>query len=189
MSRSPNWSVKTVNTKKGTYAIVAGTAYPRILPGKNPTTRIKASLKNKQAFYHDPAVKLSQADLDDINGTEGAPLCFEHKRSDVVGHVSHSWLGDDGNQLRVVARIPLDERGQKIVDEIRSGDITGFSVGYRTNFGDDECETVESKTFHEISLVKKPFFDGCNISMAVAASAESGEAVDGKGFRELIDPS
>jgi HK97 family phage prohead protease len=174
MSSRAGWSVKTVNTKKGSYGLVTGTAYPRVLPGKNATKRLKPNaMKNRQAFYHDPAVKLSQADMDGIDGAEGAPLCFEHNKGDVVGLVSQSWLGDDDNQLRIVARIPLDnERGKKIWSDIQAGDISGFSVGYRTEFDDEQDDVVASKTFHEISLVKKPFFDGCNISRAIMASAD-----------------
>ena len=167
-----SWSVKTVNDKKGSYAIVAGTAYPEVLSDKNPPNKLAARIMTKRQYYNDPAIKLSKENLDDIDGAEGAPLCFEHERTDVVGSVSQTWLGDDGKKLRIVARIPLNERGKKIVDDIQAGEITGFSVGYRPHLDED---VVVGKTFHEISLVKKPFFDGCNISLGVFASGSSSE--------------
>jgi phage head maturation protease len=137
---------------------------------------VRASTRNRREFYNDPAIKVSTHDLDEINGAEGAPLCFEHNKNDVVGTVRHSWLDEDGKRLQIWARIPLNERGRKIVEEIQCGKIKGFSVGYEADMDLPEGAPLEEKqlvekTFHEISLVYDPFFPGCNLTVGVAASA------------------
>jgi hypothetical protein len=174
------WSVRTVNDKSGSYAIVKGRAYPEVLAGANPTRNIKADIGNREEFYRDPAVKLSDDDLDAIDGATGAPICYEHNKSDVVGAVHHSWIdAQDGRCLKVIARIPLKDehgraiaRGERIVEEIRAGKITGFSVGYSNGIG--AGKTLKDKAFHEISLVSEPFFEGCNLTVGVVASNEGG---------------
>lgn len=168
------WSVQTVNTKEGEFAIVKGKAYPKIVPGKNVTRQVKANLANRREVYHDPAITLSQEDMESINGAQGAPLCFEHKRDDVVGQVHHSWIGPDGKCLQISAKIPLNTRGKEIVDGIRTGRIKGFSVGYgaevnceATKDGKSETTNLTSKTFHEISLVERPFFEVSSLFVCV----------------------
>ncbi len=186
MSKKTNWSVKTVNSKKGSYAIVKGRAYPEVVKGKNATKTVKANHTDRKAFYNDPAVKLSDADLDEIDGAEGAPLCFEHDRKDVVGNVHHSWIEDGGRCLQIVGRIPLNERGRKLVDEIQCGKVKGFSVGYGTEMdcpdGNWETKNLTSKTFHEISLVYEPFFEDCNLTVGVLASSKTSPTAEGKVF-------
>lgn len=164
------WSVRTVNTKKGQYAIVAGIAYPSVVQGANRTKAIAASLKSRK-FWSDPAIVLSTDDLDSIDGAEGAPLCVEHNRNDVVGGIHHSYIDHDDPQkgLRIMARIPLNERGRQIVQDIKNKKLNGFSVRYDADLS--RQNKVDSKMFHEISLVNQPHFDGCNLTVSVAASA------------------
>ena len=174
---SNKWSVRTVNTKKGSYAIITGKAYPQVKAGKNDTTTVTAPLRDRHAFYHDPAVQLSEADLDAIEGASGAPLCVEHNRSDIVGHVHHSWVEErDGRCLQIIGRIPMNSRGQRIVNDIRAGKYRGFSVGYGTELqpnGQGQYE-LQGKEFREISLVEEPFFEGCNLTVGVMASRAPG---------------
>ena len=174
------------------YAIIKGKAYPDVLRGANPTRVVKAphlphvSAAAREAFYHDPAVKLSDADLDDINGAEGAPLCVEHNRGDVVGKVHHAWLDEadgSGRCLKITGRIPLDtERGRRIVADIRCGKYKGFSVGYSADLkaGGGGAGLLRSKAFNEISLVAEPFFDGCDLTVGVVASKDSPAVGQGK---------
>ena len=167
------WSVRTINTKKGQYALVTGKAYPQVKAGKNETNQVKAPIHNRQAYYHDPAVQLSEADLDAIEGAAGAPLCVEHNKEDVVGHVHHSWIDEDnGRCLSIIGRIPMNDRGKKVVDDIKSGKFKGFSVGYGTRLQRNGTggHELEEKTFHEISLVEEPFFNGCDLTVGVMAS-------------------
>lgn len=167
------WSVRTVNTKKGEYFVITGKAYPEVKAGKNDTTHVVAPIRNRQAYYHDPAVQLSEADLDEIEGAAGAPLCVEHNRTDVVGHVHHSWVEEDkGRCLKIIGRIPMNERGKRVVEDIKCGKYRGFSVGYGTKLAKtaNGGHELEEKTFHEISLVEEPFFQGCDLTVGVMAS-------------------
>lgn len=170
----PRWSVRTVNTQKGKYAIVSGLAYPSLIKGANPTNRISSSLKNRNEFYHDPALRLTTDDIDALDGAEGAPLCVEHNRRDVVGSVHHTFVDhDDPRQgWKIIARVPLNERGEQVVADIKAGKLNGFSVGYEGSL--EHGRNVKFKTFHEISLVQEPFFDGCNLSVSVRASKKDG---------------
>jgi len=181
-----SWSSQQTKTKKtGSFAIIKGKAYPRVLAGNNPTRRVSTSMHDRDNFYHDPAIKLSESDLDAINRAEGAPLCYEHNRSDVVGQVHHSWLDDnEGKCLQIIGKIPTDTaRGQKIVADIKCGKIKGLSVGYGASLAGGNM--VASKTFHEISLVKEPFFDGCDLTVGVQASSEEKET--GKFFGKHLE--
>jgi len=184
------WSVRTVNTKKGSYAIITGKAYPQVKAGKNETTQVNAPISNRHAFYHDPAVQLSEADLDEIEGANGAPLCVEHNHKDVVGHVHHSWVDErDGRCLQIIGRIPMNERGKQIVKGIQCGKYKGFSVGYGTVLQPDGYggHELQGKEFREISLVEEPFFDGCNLTVGVMASRASGAGYTQGNFRKQFN--
>lgn len=178
MNSSPkSWSVRTATGKKGTYALIYGTAYNEVLPGSNPTTKVRAPSHHRPSFYYDPAVKLSESDLNEIDGAWGAPLCVEHNEADVVGHVAHSWLRDE-KELQITGRIPIKDaegrdipRGQQIVSDIQNGHLRGFSVGYKTDITSDG--ELKEKTFDEISLVREPFFTGCDLTVGVYASKDS----------------
>lgn len=175
------WSKRSKHKKKRNYVSFSGTAYPKVLKGNNPTTEVKASVGDDENFYRDPAVMLSDADLDDFNGTEGAPICVEHDReAGSVGVVKHSWISDsNGRGLKVIGRVYTedeygnpDERGQKVAKKLLQGDFKGLSVGYGMGLVDNSWGTTNltSKTFRELSLCEQPFFDKCLIS--VAASKE-----------------
>jgi len=176
------------------YALISGRAYPDLIKGKNSTTRVKASQHDREAFYRDDAVRLSDEYMSEIDGAIGAPLCYEHRRNDVVGEVTHSWVDEGaGRYMHINARIPLNDRGKKIVDKIRRGKITGFSVGYATRLVEASKKNVREKNFYEISLVKEPFFDGCHLTVGVLASDAAGAGVQhqhhqdtGKSFWELV---
>lgn len=166
----------TQNKKEPRYAIITGTAYPYITKGSNATNVVDVPLptaEERKRFYTHAAVVLSDSDMDDLDGAEGAPLCVNHNRSDCVGRVHHSWI-DSGRALQIVGRIPLNtERGRQVVADIRCGKLKGLSVGYGTVLTEKErgVHRVESKRFHEISLCPEPFFDGCNLTVGVLASS------------------
>jgi HK97 family phage prohead protease len=102
-----------------------------------------------------------------VNGAQGKPLCYKHRRNDVVGQVHHSYL-DANNNLKITAKIPArTPRGQRVIAKIRAGKLNGFSVGYDNNI---ENGVITDKVFHEISICKEPFFDGCNVEGGVFAS-------------------
>ena len=184
---SKKWSSRIVNGKKGQYGIVTGLAFPSLVEGKNTTTKVTSNLKDRNSWYHDPAFQVSMSELDDIDGAEGAPLCVEHDRKHVVGHVHHSYIdeSDPKRGWRIMARIPLKdeqgndiEAGRKAFNDINEGELNGFSVGVQNQMTVDNNtgeRHVCGRVFHEVSLVNQPFFDGCNLSATMVASK------DGKG--------
>ncbi|MBX9637213.1 MAG: HK97 family phage prohead protease [Nitrosomonas sp.] len=185
---SKKWSIRTVNTKKGKYAIVTGKAYPQVKAGANATSTVRAPLDNREAFYNDPAVILSDADMDKFDGAENVPLCIEHNRNHVVGHVHHSWIQEqDGKRcLKIIGRIPIESReGKKVFEDIQAGKYTGFSVGYGTDLETNGNGThrLNEKIFREISLVEQPFFEGCNLTLSVMASKKGNL---GNNFTKLL---
>lgn len=172
------WSTSQRNNKRrGTYAIVHGRGYPRVTKGSNLTNRITAPTRDREQLWRDPAIMLSDADLDECDGAQGVNLCYEHNQDDIVGKVTCTYINDkEGDALDLIARIPIKDehgndipRGLKMVESIRAGKIKGFSVGYDTKVGHGGL--VQGKQFNEISLVEEPFFGGCNITVGVVASA------------------
>lgn len=179
------WSTSQRNNKhRGTYAIVHGRGYPRVTKGTNSTKRITAPTRDREQLWRDPAVVLSDADLDECDGAKGVDLCFEHNPEDVVGRVSCTYINDaEGDALDLIARIPIKDeqgrditRGLQMVEQIRAGRIKGFSVGYDTDVR--QGGIVQGKRFNEISLVEEPFFGGCNITVGVVASGAEAAAGD-----------
>lgn len=180
-----SWTLKRVSGKgKSKYYIVAGRAYPSVLEGKNPTNVVSSHPSDREAFYRDKAVVLSDENMDEFDGTEGAPLCVEHDLSDVVGKVHHAWLGDgDKRALKIIARVPTHDeqgrsidRGIKCVADIQAGRYKGFSVGYGADITTGRktgITKVEGKNFREISLVEDPFFEDCRLSHKVEASKKA----------------
>lgn len=171
--------------KRGTYAIVHGRAYPRVLKGKNPTDRITAPTRDRELLWRDPAVVLSDSDLDECQGAQGIDLCYEHNEKDVVGVVQYTEVADD-DSLHLMARIPVKtadgrpiERGLEMVEEIRAGKVKGFSVRYDTKVRPGGV--VTEKRFKEISLVHEPFFDGCDLTVGVMASSSSSSSSEDSG--------
>jgi HK97 family phage prohead protease len=165
------WSSSTDDDggKSEKYFIVKGRAYPELVQGANRTTEVNVDHRDRQAFYHHAAVQLSTADMDEINGAQGAPLCYEHRANDVVGVVHRSYMEDD-KSLTIWGKIPLNARGKKLAAEIKAGKITGFSVGYGIDLACARNKHVTGKTFKEISLVSEPFFDNCKLTLNVTMS-------------------
>lgn len=160
--------------------VVSGRAYPEVLAGKNPTNIVTTNIRDREQFYRDPAVKLSDENLDNCNGAEGLPLCVEHDTNKVVGHVFHSFIGDDNKRgLKIIAHIPTRRNGQDIPEGIAAkravmnGEFTGFSVGYGNELiTATKVTRVNAKVFREISLVREPFFDNCKLAYSIQASSE-----------------
>jgi len=171
------WSAQGAG-KRGRYAIVTGVAYPKLERGAGPADKtVRANLSDREQVYRDPAISLCDHDLDAIQGAEGAPICVEHETDrGVVGRVHHSWIDDPNGKraLRVTARLDVEsERGREVLRDIQAGRLRGFSVGYKNVLGSGR--KVTGKTFHEISLVKEPFFDGCDLTVGVMASRQEGK--------------
>lgn len=198
---STPWTQRPHNQGVGSrprYALIKGKAYPGLERGRHPTGQVDVSPADRERFYSAPAVKLSDADLDGMDGLDGVPLCYEHNQKDRVGTVAHSWVdSEQGRCLKIWGRIPLQDaqgrpiaRGHQMVADIRAGKIKGLSVGYRTPLRYDAATgttKVASKTFDEVSLVEEPFFEGCDLTVGVLASAASATGNLGNKFGLLVN--
>jgi len=164
-----SWVSKNKSPHVQKWYVFTGRAYPKVVQGSNSTTRITSNQNDRESFYNDPAVVLSEADLDRFKGTEGKPLCVEHNLNDQVGVIHHSWIGDGAKRsLKIIGRVTLETpRGRQVVADIKAGKYRGLSVGYGTDLVSNAYTGVtelEAKNFREISLVADPFFDGCNLA-------------------------
>ena len=148
-------------------------------------------IHDRQRFYNDPAIKLSDENLDEFNGTEGAPVCVEHDTKDVVGVVHHTWIGDGDNRaLKMIGKIDKhSQRGKQIISDIKAGKLKGLSVGYGADLVTNQqsgITALNGKRFREISLVAEPFFENCNLSSYVEASANANSAQQKKVRSNLV---
>ena len=178
------WSQRA-REKKRDYVVFCGRAYPRVLEGENPTKHVTSDLSDRESYYRDPAIALSEADLDKFNGAEGKPLWVEHGQhpdfgKTAVGEVYHSYLANGGG-LKIWGRIYNGENnplGQQAAAMVKNGELKGLSVGYGASIrdcvsGTSVTKKLESKSFREISLCREPFFAGCNISVAASKKKNS----------------
>lgn len=174
-----NWSSSN-NKPKEDWFVFSGRAYPEIVQGKNSTKIVTSKIDDRSSFYNDPAIKLSEENMDEFNGTEGMPICVEHNVKDVVGTIHHTWLGDgDKKALKITAQIDKrTKRGKEIIEDIKCGRLKGLSVGYGADLVSNwktGITQLNSKKFREISLVREPFFENCHLSWSVSASKEEEE--------------
>lgn len=174
------WSSRN-QPPSGKYFVFAGRAYPGVVEGKNKTNIVRADSRDREAFYRDPAVVLSDANLDAFNGTEKAPLCLEHDTRREVGWIHHSWIGDGIDRaLKIIGRIPIvDSNGrpinQDVVADIKAGKYAGLSVGYGNDLSRKSGTTkLAAKKFREISLVREPFFENCRLSQVKVTASKEG---------------
>lgn len=175
--------------------VFRGRAYPSVVKGDNATRHIELdSLDSRKTLYNHPAVKLSDADLDKFNGTEGYPLWVEHKANKgPVGVVYHSWLGDgEARSLEIIGRVFTNtERGKKVAAKIQNGTYKGLSVNYGAAIAPDGrnegTAKVHDKKFREISICKEPFFENCNIKLGIAASKKGSYKSEGTFYHLSIE--
>ena len=141
-----------------------GVAYKNLIRGDNPTREIVASRGNRDQLYNDPAIRLSEADIKRFETLVGKPICVEHDEDEVVGHIHHYEVTDDGT-LRVMARIFTDtEAGVRASKKMENGELNGLSVGYTTGIVPGTTK-VASKSFNELTLTQEPYFEGCYVSV------------------------
>lgn len=164
-----SWTSKNAHKKEQKWYVFAGRAYPRVVQGSNKTTRVTSNINDRDDFYNDPAVVLSDADMDRFKGAEGKPLWVEHQPGSQVGYVEHSWLGDgEKRSLKIIGKVNMEtERGRQVVADIKAKRYKGLSVGYGTDLVSNHhtgATELWDKNFREISLVKDPFFDGCHLA-------------------------
>jgi hypothetical protein len=153
--------------KNGNFRIISGVAYPHLIRGKNKTTRVEANLADREAYYYDEAIRLSENDIASFKQLKGMPLCVEHNQKVDVGEITHSWTDEEG-MLRFMARIDLDKPAGKVADAaLARGELSGVSVGYVPHIDRDNME-VYSKHFQEVSLCREGFFPGAQVSVTAS---------------------
>lgn len=154
------------------YRIIVGTAYPNLVRGDNITRQITADIGNRDEYYYDDAIRLSEADVKAFNNLKGYPLCVEHDEGDEAGEITHSWTDEEG-KLKFMARVNVKTpKGRDIWRKIHQKELACVSVGYTPYI----CETskqVKGKQFREISLCKQGFFPGAGISVTASNKNEN----------------
>lgn len=112
----------------------------------------------RRTIYHDAAVMCSKEELEEFN-LLGAPICYEHDTSKKIGVIlNYNVIGDTGD-MSLTASITDPEWQSKI--SLGEFDAQFFSINY--DFRLDGEGHVINKRFKELSLVKKPYYNGCDM--------------------------
>lgn len=173
--------------------VVCGTLVPRVIEGNGPADKTLPVEASDRSHYHHPAVAVNEHEwATRWNRLRKVPLIIEHgarqKRMHQVGEVIDTTLQKDGS-MYVVASVYDDETGAMVANEIESGQIRGFSVGYRIN-RDASGRRVQSKDIEEVSLVLRPFFPEAVISVCASdATSYNSDATQETDFVRLYDSS
>ena len=174
--------------KEPSFFCIVGTSYVNVKAGTSHTNTVTTKKKDRERYYRDPAIVITEENLDQWQGAEGVPLCLEHDKQNVIGKVFRTWVSHDdehGKCLQIAAKVPLPA-GQQIMEDVKAGKYTGFSVSYK-NAIDKRSKRVEGKMFQEISLVEDPFFRGCSLDYAVEASAKEKKEISKPSYKTSSD--
>ena len=156
------------------YRLIHGISYPHLYQGEQPIKLSANSTEDREEFYNDPAVRLTNGDCEYF---KGKPICLEHDESDIVGVISNAYKDSD-NHMRMDARIYIDsERGKQIFAAIESGDLRGLSVGYGIPVNDNN-ETMGNKHCKEISLCRVPFFQGAEVRVTASNGNQHNKGIN-----------
>jgi hypothetical protein len=67
---------------------VTGIAFPKLQDGSGPQDKsIRSDVTNRQSFYHDPVMHLTEDDIKAFDGLRNVPLHVEHNMNDCVGEI------------------------------------------------------------------------------------------------------
>lgn len=93
----------------------------------------------------------------------GAPVLWNHDRSEVVGHIITARNEDDGAYVDAV--IQPTSRGRDAITLLRSGSINGLSVGFEpiTQTWTDDTVTRSSVRVREVSLATIPAYEDAKV--------------------------
>jgi len=175
---------------------VTGIAYPKAQPGSGPANaRITSDLKDPQSYYRDPALQLTENDLDRNQNFRGLPLCVEHKHNpphpgpvggggpggsggrgsggacgNCVGEVLEARVLKDNSVYIVASVFASTPTGAAAKERIIRKELSGFSMGYLNHRDSRDNRVVTGRTICEISLCAKPFFAGCDIAVSASAA-------------------
>lgn len=157
-----------------------GTAYDYVQPTNRHAIKVQASMNDTRALWRDPAIRLTDGDLDHNNHMRDIPLCIDHNPNKRCGRIFSSVLSDkDGpRSLNITAKVDENESdkypfAREAIDGLMSGRFKGLSVRYDTDY-DPSRSTVGSgpRTIEEVSLVPRGFHDNTNVKIVVAASGK-----------------
>jgi len=127
------------------------------------------AVSGNKRFYRHNAVRLTKSQLRKVN-LIGLPMCLEHTKNAKVGRVLANWVDDKGNMMIAGEIDGNTEAGKRVVELVDSGQLGSFSVQYDVKY-DARSGQVKEKSFGEISLCHKPYFEGCDV-LTVCANAE-----------------
>lgn len=175
--------------KHGAARYLTGIAYRGLVPGDGPRRlSVRASQAEailtapegaydpkvraaaRQAYYHDPSVKLQRGMVERVS-LHDYPLYREHDENGTpIGKILHSCV--DGDEVRIWAKV----WDPAVVAEIDAGTLPDFSIGY--DFDEDALGRRVPR-YKEVSLVRNGFFSGTNVLSVTAsgATASGGTAV------------
>lgn len=67
---------------------MTGIAFPKLQDGSGPQDKsIRSDVTNRQSFYHDPVMHLTEDDIKAFDGLRNVPLHVEHNMNDCVGEI------------------------------------------------------------------------------------------------------
>lgn len=156
------------------YKQIHGVAYLNLFKGDRQPKSIQANLSNPNDYYYDDAIRLSD---NDVKHFKGKPILMEHGKSKSkgkqrVGEISKAWVDSEG-KMRINARIYTDTDGGELFRQVKSGEMKGLSVGYTPRLKGDGTKEVDYKCFDEISICKKPFFEGAYVTVAASLNSKT----------------
>ena len=148
---------------------VLARAYPMVVKGKRKTDQLVTDRFDRNNLFYDPAALIDTTYLNEIKGAIGRKVCYMHDTNHIIGRVFHSWV-DKSNCMWVILELPNNAESLEIEAKIKSGFLTGVSVGYRLIHNRKDPTKVDRVHWEEISIVDEPFFDSALIATTVRAS-------------------
>lgn len=133
---------------------------------------LRITPEEKRQIYHDRAVVLN-ASSDDLNMDE-LPIYVNHDLSTPpVGKIHQTVI--DGSNIKIIAEV----WEPSVIKQMDDGILKSLSVGY--NF--DTAESgwyIGEKRLREISLVRTPFFKGCDVIVTATGEPDNTIKLDNK---------
>lgn len=141
------------------YRVIYGVAYPNMFVGASRPSHI-----TRPDYYHDDAVRLSPSEARNF---VGKPICEEHDERREVGVISDAFVDDDNNMC-ITARIWTDTPdGERVYERINSGNLQGFSVGYKFGFAPDGSVS-QQREYDHVAVCDTPYFPGMGVRVTAS---------------------
>jgi hypothetical protein len=116
--------------------------------------------ESRKRVYHDKAVKLTDQEIRSLN-MHRVPLKVEHSGMD-IGYIINSYV--EGDKMLIFG----ETTDPKVSKAIRTKQLASLSINYDRKFNPATRCKDGAPIVNEVSLVKQPFFDGCNILVAAS---------------------